>query len=160
MQIEAITTPRLALEPLTVAHATEMAEALGDPGLHEFIGGSPATAEELRARYALLAAGPPPGGADAWLNWAIRLERAVGYVQATVTSGQATVAWVVGTAWQGRGIATEAARVLVSWLGEHGVTTIVATIHPDHAASSAVARHLGLVPTGDRVNGEVVWRSA
>ncbi|GAA3119902.1 GNAT family N-acetyltransferase [Streptosporangium carneum] len=159
MRAETITTSRLILEPLTAGHAAEMARALRDPALHEFIGGSPATEEELRSRYARMAAGPPPGGDDAWLNWVVRLDRAVGCVQATVTSGRAAVAWVVGVPWQGRGIATEAARALVAWLGEHGVTEIVATIHPGHAASSAVARRLGLVPTDDRVDGEVVWRS-
>ncbi|MEV7009455.1 GNAT family N-acetyltransferase [Streptosporangium sp. NPDC051022] len=159
MRIEAITTPRLTLEPLAVEHAAEMAEALGDPALHEFVGGSPATAEELRARYARMIAGPPPGGDDAWLNWVVRLERAAGHLQATVTSGRATLAWVVGTPWQGRGIATEAARAAVAWLGERGVTAFAAMIHPGHTASSAVARHLGLVPTAERVDGEVVWRS-
>ncbi|MER5322713.1 GNAT family N-acetyltransferase [Streptosporangium roseum] len=157
-----IWTPRLTLEPLAVEHAAEMAEALSDPALHTFIGGSPATAEQLRDRYTRMLAGPPPGGDDAWLNWVIRLEgpgHLVGYVQATVAAGQASVAWVVGTPWQGRGIAGEAALALLSWLREHGVTDVVATIHPDHTASSALARRLGLVPTDARVDGEVVWRS-
>ncbi|MGV9772100.1 GNAT family N-acetyltransferase [Streptosporangium sp. NPDC003464] len=157
-----IRTPRLTLEPLAVEHAAQMAEALADPALHTFIGGSPATAGELRDRYARMVAGPPPGGDDAWLNWVIRLdgeEGPVGYVQATLTAGRAYVAWVVGTPWQGRGVAGEAALALLAWLRERGVQTVVATIHPDHAASSAVARRIGLVPTDARVDGEVVWRS-
>ncbi|WP_433254599.1 GNAT family N-acetyltransferase [Streptosporangium sp. CA-135522] len=159
---EPIRTPRLTLEPLAVEHAAQMARALADPALHVFTGGSPATAEELRGRYARMVAGPPPGGDDAWLNWVIRLdgqEGLVGYVQATLAAGRASVAWVVGTPWQGRGIAGEAALALLAWLQERGVNTVVATIHPDHAASSAVARRIGLVPTGDRMDGEVVWRS-
>ncbi|GAA4220957.1 RimJ/RimL family protein N-acetyltransferase [Streptosporangium album] len=162
MDAEPIRTPRLTLEPLAVEHAPEMAEALDDPALHTFIGGSPATAGQLRDRYTRMVAGPPAGGDDAWLNWVIRLDGPdclVGYVQATVTSGRASVAWVVGTPWQGRGIAGEAALALTGWLGEHGVHALVATVHPDHAASSAVARRIGLVPTDGRVDGEVVWRS-
>ena len=162
MRAEPISTPRLTLEPLAVEHAAEMAETLGDPALHAFTGGSPATAEALRDRYARLVAGPPSDRDEAWLNWVIRLDESnalVGYVQATVTPAQTEVAWVVGTPWQGRGIATEAARALVEWLRERGASAIVAMIHLDHAASSAVARRIGLVPTAQRVEGEVVWRS-
>ncbi|WP_068922402.1 GNAT family N-acetyltransferase [Planobispora rosea] len=155
---EGISTPRLTLEPLRVEHAEEMAAALADPALHTFIGGSPATAAQLRDRYTRVLAGPPSGSAEAWLNWVIRLEDAlVGYVQATVTPERATVAWVVGTPWQGGGVATEAARAVVAWLGERGATPVAATIHPGHTASAAVARRLGLAPTAERVNGEVLW---
>jgi len=34
-------TERLDLEPLAVAHATELAPLLDDPSLHEFTGGAP-----------------------------------------------------------------------------------------------------------------------
>jgi len=46
---------------------------------------------------------------------------------------------VVGTRWQGQGIATEAARALISWLGTQSVNTVIAHIHPRHQAS-AVSR--------------------
>ena len=52
-----IHTPRLVLSALRVEDAEEMVAVLGDPALHEFIGGQPATVAELRARYARLAAG-------------------------------------------------------------------------------------------------------
>ncbi|MGS2643601.1 GNAT family N-acetyltransferase [Streptosporangium sp. LJ11] len=185
MDAEPVRTARLTLEPLAVRHAAEMAEVLGDPALHAFIGGAPETPGQLRDRYARLVATPPPGREESWLNWVIRLDapdggshgssdndsnrpvdgsdgdsdRLVGYVQATVTRDRAAVAWVVGTPWQGRGIAGEAAVALVAWLRDHGTATIVATIHPDHSASSAVARRAGLAPTGGRVDGEVVWSS-
>ncbi|MGC5011298.1 GNAT family N-acetyltransferase [Streptosporangium sp. DT93] len=162
MDAEPMRTARLTLEPLAVRHAAEMAGVLGDPALHTFVGGSPDTPEGLRDRYARLVAGPPSGHAESWLNWVIRLGepgRLVGYVQATVIRDRAVVAWVVGTPWQGRGIAGEAAVALVGRLRERGVTTVVATVHPDHAASAAVARRAGLAPTAGRVDGEVVWRS-
>ncbi|MFJ1911993.1 GNAT family N-acetyltransferase [Streptomyces sp. NPDC088147] len=84
-----------------------------------------------------------------------------GYVQATIgpdgDGRTAELAWVVGTAWQGRGIATEAARGLVRWLKGQGVRSLVAHIHPDHGASAAVAKAVGLAPTGERHDGEVRW---
>ncbi|MFZ3555262.1 GNAT family N-acetyltransferase [Streptomyces sp. BH055] len=154
------TTDRLAVLPLRVQHAEEMAEVLADPALHTFIGGAPDTVEELRARYRRMLAGSPDPGV-AWLNWVVQLrgeERLVGTVQATVGGGVAEIAWVVGAPWQGRGIATEAARALVAWLGERGVGTFVAHIHPEHHASAAVATACGLTPTDEWHDGEVTWR--
>jgi RimJ/RimL family protein N-acetyltransferase len=52
-----------------------------------------------------------------------------------------------------------AGRALVGWLADREVHEVVAHIHPDHAASGGVARRAGLRPTGDRVDGEVVWRA-
>jgi RimJ/RimL family protein N-acetyltransferase len=57
----------------------------------------------------------------------------------------------------GEGLATEAARAAMDWLREHGVTRFAANIHPDHGASVAVARHLGLAPTDERRDREVRW---
>lgn len=85
--------------------------------------------------------------------------RLAGYVQATVRGERAEVAWVVGTPWQGRGYAKEAAAGLVRHLLERGpVTTVVAHIHPEHTASAAVASAAGLLPTGEWEDGEVRWR--
>jgi RimJ/RimL family protein N-acetyltransferase len=163
---EPIETERLTLEPLRVDHAEEMAAALDDPGLHEFIGGSPATVDELRRRYAAQVAGHSPDGDQGWLNWVLRL-RASGEVGGTVQATlhhagsrtTADVAWVVATPYQGRGLASEAAAGMVGWLRGRGVSQVVALVHPDHAASSRVAHHLGLVPTDELVDGEVRWVS-
>ncbi|WP_328318127.1 GNAT family N-acetyltransferase [Streptomyces sp. NBC_00388] len=158
---EAFATGRLDLVPLRAAHAQEMARVLSDPALHTFIGGSPATADELRARYARQCAGSPDP-AVTWWNWVIRLRTegvAAGTVQATLSGPVAEIAWVVGTEWQGRGIASEAAVGLVALVGEvPGVRTVIAHIHPDHVASAGVARAAGLRPTGEWQDGEERWR--
>ncbi|MEH1011975.1 GNAT family N-acetyltransferase [Micromonospora sp. CPCC 206060] len=158
-----VTAGRLLLVPLTVAHAAEMAGVLADPELHTFIGGTPARPDELRSRYERLVAGSPDPDVD-WLNWVLRLtgpDRLVGTVQATVSRAApepvAEVAWVVGTAWQRQGIATEAARGLVGWLRQQGIRTVMAHVHPDHHASASVAAAAGLVPTDHRQDGEVRW---
>ena len=59
-----------------------------------------------------------------------------------------------------RGIATEAARALVTWLTEHSVRTVIAHVHPRHQASSAVAAAAGLTPTTQWHDGEIRWRRA
>jgi RimJ/RimL family protein N-acetyltransferase len=85
----------------------------------------------------------------------------VGAVQATVADHEggrtAALAWVVATSRQGEGLATEAALAVRDWVRGRGVTRFVAHIHPDHAASAAVARHLGLAATDERRDGEVRW---
>ncbi|WP_330349548.1 GNAT family N-acetyltransferase [Streptomyces sp. NBC_00582] len=155
-----LATARLALLPLCVGHAEEMATVLDDPALHTFIGGAPSTPEALHTRYERLVAGSADP-AVSWHNWVLRLtaeNRLVGTVQATVSADHAEIAWVVGTPWQGRGLASEAARELVAWLRDEGVRTIVAHIHPEHSASAAVARAAGLAPTRETQDGEVRWR--
>ena len=57
----------------------------------------------------------------------------------------------------GEGLATEAAAAAMAWLRDQGVTRFVAHVHPDHRASSAVARHLGLAATEARRHAEVRW---
>ncbi|WNI30075.1 GNAT family N-acetyltransferase [Streptomyces sp. ITFR-6] len=156
-------TPRLDALPLRVAHADEMAAVLSDPALHTFTGGAPQDAEALRSRYARQTAGSPDP-AERWWNWVLSVRgdgRLAGYVQATVdvTGARAEIAWVIGTGWQGRGYAKEAAAGLVAHLLDGGaVRTVVAHIHPDHAASEAVAASAGLARTDEREDGEVRWR--
>ncbi|MFD8544739.1 GNAT family N-acetyltransferase [Streptomyces sp. NPDC059649] len=160
---KAISTRRLDLLPLHVEHAEEMAAVLSDPALHAFTGGAPDTPQALRSRYQRMTAGSPDP-AVRWLNWVIRLRDEsclTGTVQATVSpSGHgpiAEIAWVVGTPWQGRGIATEAARGLVGWLSRQPVHIVIAHIHPEHRASAAVATAAGLTPTDEWHDGEIRW---
>ncbi|WP_216827086.1 MULTISPECIES: GNAT family N-acetyltransferase [Streptomyces] len=163
LEPEAVHTDRLTLLPLRTGHAEEMAAVLSDPALHAFTGGTPEDARALRARYARWVSGSPDPGTT-WCNWVVRLDEEAaltGTVQATVAhdgrGAAAEIAWVVGTPWQRRGIATEAARALVAWLHRHGVHTVVAHIHPDHTASAAVAAAAGLAPTGQWHEGEARW---
>ncbi|MDV9177590.1 GNAT family N-acetyltransferase [Streptomyces sp. W16] len=165
MDTELIATARLDLIPLSAAHAEEMATVLSSPALHTFTGGEPLPPDALRTRYEGLVAGSPDPSSAVWCNWVLQLRaesRLVGTVQATVTEAAsvAEIAWVVGTPWQGQGLATEAAKGLVSWLGEHSVPTIVAHIHPDHRASAAVATAVGLAPTEKWQDGEIRWQRA
>ncbi|MFE6666693.1 GNAT family N-acetyltransferase [Streptomyces sp. NPDC057697] len=158
-------TARLDALPLRVAYADEMAAVLDDPALYTYTGGAPETADELRARYARQAAGPPDPGVR-WWNWMLRVrneDRLAGYVQATVDvpGAAAEVAWVVGTRWQGRGYAREAAAGLVAHLlGTGAVRSVLAHIHPDHHASAAVAGAAGLAPTEEWCDGERRWERA
>ncbi|MDQ2706477.1 MAG: GNAT family N-acetyltransferase [Actinomycetota bacterium] len=161
---QVIETPRLTLEPLRIEHAQEMVSLLDDRGLHEYIGGHPATLDELRDRYARQVVGRPADGTQGWLKWIARRREtgaAIGTVQATVQddAGEtvAAITWVVAASYQRQGFAVEAARGMVKWLGQHGVDVLVAYIHPEHAASIGVARRLGLEATDVISDGETRW---
>ncbi|HET7016645.1 MAG TPA: GNAT family N-acetyltransferase, partial [Streptosporangiaceae bacterium] len=120
---EPIPARRFILVPLGVEHAAEMVHVLSDPQLYTFTGGAPPTKDELRGRYERWTVGSPDP-AETWCNWVIQLggEPPVlaGTVQATIFGGgdqlAAEIAWIVGTPWQGQGLATEAAQALVHWL--------------------------------------------
>ena len=164
MQAETLTSERLTVAPLVPDNAEELAEVLADASLYEFTGGEPPDAAQLRGRYERVTAGSGRAG-EIWLNWVVRRrtdDRPVGTVQATVVERHgartAWVAWVIGVPWQKQGFATEAARLVVSWLSEQGVDEVLAAVHPDHLASERVAGNAGLSPTDEVVEGERVWR--
>jgi RimJ/RimL family protein N-acetyltransferase len=160
---ERLVTERLTLDPLRVEDAEELAPLLDDPALHAFTGGAPATRDELRDRFRRQVRGRSPDGRERWLNWVARRRdsgAAVGMLQATVGPRRAGVAWVIAVPHQRQGYAREAAVEMARWLEAHGAGTLVAHVAPEHAASEAVARAIGLRPTPERHEGEVRWESA
>jgi RimJ/RimL family protein N-acetyltransferase len=166
LSAERLVTDRLTLDPLRVEDADELAPLLDDPALHTYIGGRPATVDELRERYRRQVAGRSPDGSACWLNWVVRRRdsgHAIGTVQATITTQDgrtvAEVAWIVAVSHQHQGYARESAVEMVRWLRRHGIELVVAHVHPEHEASMAVARALGLRPTDRRVDGEVRWEA-
>jgi len=157
-----IRTARLLLQPVRTAHADALADALADPAVYAFTGGSPEDALWWRTRLAFLEPGRSPDGRELWLNWVIELSATseiVGYVQATVTGASADVAYVLGTRWQGHGYALEATRAMIDHLMDDlGAEEIRAWIAENHIASQTVALGCGLVPTGEiDGDGERLW---
>jgi RimJ/RimL family protein N-acetyltransferase len=143
-----------------------MVDVLADPALYEYTGGAAPSLEQLQARYAAQSAGRSGDGSQWWLNWIVRLKdtgEPVGFVQATVESEGpervANIAWVISPRHQGHGIASEAARAMLTWLQSQEVVRFVAYINPGHQASMGVARRLGLSPTTVIQGGETRWES-
>jgi RimJ/RimL family protein N-acetyltransferase len=135
---------------------------LDDPGLHAFTGGRPMSREELERWVAFVVVGSSPTADEIWCNWVVRRAEdgaVAGTVQATIDDDEAALAWVIATKWQGRGYAKEAASAVAVWLRSRGILRLRANIHPGHHASDAVARSIGLRPTSESFDGEVVWRS-
>jgi RimJ/RimL family protein N-acetyltransferase len=143
-----------------VDHAAEAARAFADERLHTFTGGTPADEATLRERFAVQVTGRSPDGRETWLNWMLRRRdtgELVGTVQATVREDGAELAWVVAVPHQGHDYAREAALAVADRLRGRGVARFIAHVHPEHAASAAVSRALGLAPTDVLVDGEIRW---
>ena len=151
---EPLLTVRLELVPAIADHAEELTEVFGDERLYAFLASQPTTTEELRDQFARLAADrladkKGPRSETGRCAAAAMAGRWAYCRRPSPNQGRAAeIAWAVGVAWQGQGIASEAARAVVRWLERRGVATITALIHPDHHASAKVATRAGLQPTG------------
>jgi hypothetical protein len=58
----------------------------------------------------------------------------------------------------GQGIATEAVRTFIAWLGQQSVPSVIAHTRPPPPGVSAVAAAAGLTSTGQLQDGEMRWR--
>ena len=148
-------TPRLVLEPLLAAHADALYPLLADPRQLEYLDeGAPASLEALRERYQRLESRRSADGSEHWLNWAIVAPaiapNAVGFVQATVLEDhRAWVAYEVGHAWWGRGIATEATAAMLEHLElDYAVTRCLATVDARNVRSWRLLESLGFGRAG------------
>ena len=156
-----LTGERVVLAPLAAEDAVEMVEVLSSPSLYVLIGGQPPSLPELAARYQRQVAGPVSEH-EAWLNWIVRFEgQAVGFVQATLRQEAgvlcAAVAWLIRPEFQRRGLATEAAGVMVDHLRTPPRAAITAWISDANLASVLVATRLALHRTSHQADGEQLW---
>ncbi|MGH6610639.1 MAG: GNAT family N-acetyltransferase [Burkholderiaceae bacterium] len=129
----------MRLEPLVAAHAGEMFEVLSDPAIYQFIEDQPPqSVEALRARYEKLQTRKSLDSTEEWLNWVVRNERdrLAGYVQATVRSGIAWIAFVLSSADWGKGLAQQATRQMIEILKtDFEVTHLLASVDQRNARS-------------------------
>ena len=143
-----LTTERLALEPLVVAHAPAMFAVLQDASVFAFTDGEPpSSVDVLATRYAKLETRTSPDRKEAWLNWIVvhPTDGPIGYVQATVQErGRVWVAYVLASGWRGRGYATEAMRAMLAHLATTAdVRVFMATVEVDNTASIRLLDRLG-----------------
>jgi [ribosomal protein S5]-alanine N-acetyltransferase len=148
--VDTLRTSDLVLEPLTAGHAEALFEVLRDPELYAYLDdGPPPSAEHLRGVYQELEARVSPDGSQLWLNWVIRPQGGppAGFVQATVTGGDAWVAYVLARASWGRGYAVQATRAVVDHLRTGcGVTRFLATVDAGNERSARLLGRLGFRP--------------
>jgi len=74
------------------------------------------------------------------------------------TPGAAEVGYEVFRAYRSRGFATEAGQAMIDWaLREHGVSHFISGIAPENLPSLRVNEKLGFVPTGQIIDGELIF---
>lgn len=162
-----LASARLALEPLTAAHAEALFAPLQHAAIYAWISSQPpSTVAALRERWAGLEGRLSPDGEEAWLNWALR--RAgdgafVGRVDVSVSAGDVAtnVGYVLFPAHWGAGYATEAVRAVVVHLEGCGVRELRATVTVGNDASCRVLARCGFRRTGvlrgnDTIRGVLV----
>lgn len=154
--MQTLTTPRLVLEPLTVAHAEEMFALLSDPALYRYLDyAPPPSLDHLRYNYAMVEAhessGETTSFGERWLNWVARAvskdssQPPVGYVQATIGApGIAWIGYVFAQAHWGRGHAHDATQAMIDHLATHyAVKRCLATVEAENHRSIRLMARLG-----------------
>jgi ribosomal-protein-alanine N-acetyltransferase len=145
--VEALEQDDLRLEPLRAAHAEDLYPILVDPALYTWLDEEPPVSiDKLRARYAYLESRRSPDGREHWLNWAIEADGCpAGTAQATVLEdGRVWVAYVLGTAFQGRVLATRATQLVIDHIASaYGARLLLATVEADNRPSIALLERLG-----------------
>jgi RimJ/RimL family protein N-acetyltransferase len=145
-------TKNLFFEQLTAAHADVLFPILGTPAVLAFIepSGNYPTIDELRAEYGTRARGPVSSttSTEQWFNMAIGLKSAsapaIGRLEATSYGEFGEVAYLLGEAWWGKGLAFEA---MLWWHDYLAVaapeTQWWATVHPENYRSIRLLKRLG-----------------
>lgn len=145
-----IETATITLELQTAAHADEMFAVLSDPEIYRYENEPPASLEWLRARFTKLESRRSADGLEQWLNWVIRLPTSelIGYVQATVhPNGSAGIAYMLSSAYWGRGLARQAVQSMICELAEHHqVRSLSAVLKRENIRSMRLLERLGFLP--------------
>jgi RimJ/RimL family protein N-acetyltransferase len=144
----------LLFEPLTADLADELYAILTAPSVLAFIdaSGKPPTLEELRLEYSNRASGPQNSTmpTERWFNMVIRLRatpcQAIGRLEATWYGNWGEIAYLLGEAWWGKGLAFEA----MLWWHDYLMAVVPgtewwATVHPDNQRSIRLLKRLGYV---------------
>ncbi|MBF4570478.1 GNAT family N-acetyltransferase [Plantibacter sp. VKM Ac-2880] len=150
-------TEHLRFRRMTPADLDEMAALLGDPSVMEFYP-APKTREQAAAWIAWNEDNYAKDGLGLWiiethdgdfvgdcgLTW-----------QRVNDELKLEVGYHVSPAWQGRGVATEAAAASRDFAQEHTDSSeLIAIVHPDNRASARVAEKIGMRRVNDDLGAD------
>jgi RimJ/RimL family protein N-acetyltransferase len=136
----------LLFDALTLRDLDALEALLRNEAVYEHIGGVPSS-ELFRLRMTRALAGPPPARSnDRWLNFALRDAASgelLGRLEATVHDGLAEVAFLIGPAHWGRGVATQG----LLWMhGQLAGLPLWGTTVPANKRSQALMLRCGYRP--------------
>ncbi|MBE3001732.1 GNAT family N-acetyltransferase [Nocardiopsis sp. HNM0947] len=143
---------RLVLEPLSEAHADAVVDLFADPAMSRLLGADLSDPDLARTMVEnrLAYDGPPELG-----HWAVLLDHElVGLAHlrpsAELPGELPEIGWYLAARHGGRGLATEAARVLLRHgLDDLALHSVWALVHVDNAPSLRLAQRLGFLPVGE-----------
>lgn len=167
---EAITTPRLLLEPMGEHHATAFFTPLqSDEALYRWISMErPTSLDALRAHWRRIEQNGriSPCQRFAWPAWALRRKadgQYLGRVDAEITAGleASNFGYYLFSPHWGQGYASEATQAAIRALAQRGVHRFVATVTVGNGASARVLQKAGfeftrILPGNDCVGGLAV----
>lgn len=143
----------LRLVPQTATHAAELFELLSDPRLYAFEGEPPRSLAWWTDRLERLSERRSPDGREVWLNWVVFRDNVLlGYVHATLFEAPdgrrcAWVAYVLGSAHWGQGLASQAVRCMERELvAAHGVQRLAAVFKRANVRSKRLLERLDYRP--------------
>ena len=137
------------LRPLVAHHADALFPIFRDVDLWRYTGREePKTLTAMQERYRRLESRRSPDGKELWLNWAVEQRedgRPVGVVQASVpiSRSHADIAYVLGRAFWGHGLAIDAVNAMLDFLR--------VTLHVRTARASVDSRNLPSVKLLERL---------
>ncbi len=149
MQHTDFSTTRLDARLVLKSHAALIHEGLNDPSLYTYIPEDPLSLAKLERRYAYWERRCSPDESEWWLNYTLFLkgtEQPVGTLQSGVSceSRHASIAYMILTAHQSQGFATEACRGLHQHLQQcYGVHQFRAWIDTRNEPSIRLIKRLG-----------------
>lgn len=164
---EAITSPRLLLEPLLAAHADAFFAPLQDDALYRWISmNKPGSVESLQRDWRAIECRRSPDGQYAWPTWAVRRKddgQYLGEVDAEINASLEAVnfGYFFFPPFWGQGYATEAVLAASEALMRRGVKRLVATVTVGNHASVRVLQKTGfhftrLLHANDEIRGLLV----
>lgn len=103
---------------------------------------------------------PVPGDASPWGPWIVRTQGVIvggaGFHRAPDAAGDVELGYGIAVEARGRGLATAAVRLLITWARDGGARRVVAGTDPGNVPSERVLARCGLQQTG--VDGdELRW---
>lgn len=139
-----------------------MLPVLRDGRLYEFVDGvPPESLAWLAERFQHLESQRSPDGKQAWLNWTVfHQDVAIGYVQATIASGEGTalIGYMFDSKWWGRGLASEAVEAMISELRSRwDVTVVRAEIDRRNQRSVRLVQRLGFREASELSSHDAVF---
>ncbi|MET0237661.1 MAG: GNAT family N-acetyltransferase [Kibdelosporangium sp.] len=148
-------TERLVVRPLGEADRKDVREMFSDPAVTRFLSKDaqrPGWADEMIDRRLAF---DGPAGMGHWAFVADEILVGIGHLRpsAELPGEVAEIGWYLGTAHQGRGLATEAAAALRD-LGLHTlrVPAVWALVHRHNTASAKLSERLGFIDIGTGVH--------